>query len=92
MNVRLYCTKYYLLSDTKQINTLIPHYLNTALLKGILFDIRAHNFVHARISLHARCVHARHFAHNLLSPGLLQSFIKVLLDVFVLRSEASSLF
>ena len=70
MNVRSYCTEYFLLSDTKKLNTLIPHYLNTALLKGVLFDLRARNFVHARISLRVSCVHARHRARNLLSPAI----------------------
>ena len=57
MNVKSYCTKYYLLSDTKQLNTLNNI---AALLKGVLFDLQACNFVHARISLHARCTHAHH--------------------------------
>ena len=39
-----------------------------ALLKGVLIDSRARNFVHTRI-LRARCVHARHRARNLSSPG-----------------------
>ena len=68
MNARSYCTEYYLLPDKKQVDTLIPHYLNTALLKGVLFDIRTRNFVHARISLRTRCVHARHRARNLSNP------------------------
>ena len=64
MNVRSYCVEYYLLPDTK-----ITQYLNIgALLKGVLFDLRARNFVHAKVSLPARCVHARHRAHNLSSP------------------------
>ena len=65
MNVRSYCTEYYLLSGTKQLNT-----LNNigALLKGVLFDSHARNFVHTRISLRARYVHARHRARNLWSP------------------------
>ena len=54
-----------MLLDTKKLIT-----LNNigALLKGVLFDLRARNFVHARIFLHARCVHARHRARNLPSP------------------------
>ena len=66
-NVRSYCIDYSLLSGTKQLNT-----LNNirALLKGVLFGSHACNFVHARISLRARCMHARHRARNLLSPDL----------------------
>ena len=37
-------------------------------LKGVLFDLRACNFVHAKISLRARCVYARHRVCNLSSP------------------------
>ena len=33
-----------------------------------MIDLRAHNFMHVKISLHARCVHTRHCVHNLLSP------------------------
>ena len=40
------------------------------LLKSVLIDLRAGNFVHAKTSLRARCVHARHHAHNLSSPAL----------------------
>ena len=38
------------------------------LVKSVLIDLRAHNFVHAKTSLRARCVHARHRARNLSSP------------------------
>ena len=38
------------------------------LLKGVLIDLRAHNFVHSKTSLRARCVHARHSARNLSNP------------------------
>ena len=73
MNVRSYCTEYYLLSGTK-LNT-----LNNigALLKGVLFDLRARNFVHASISLRGRCVHAHHRARNLSSPAsyILRGFL-----------------
>ena len=64
MNVRSYCAEYYLLSDTK-----INHYLNNVriLVKSVLIDLRARNFVHAKTSLRARCVHARHRARNLSS-------------------------
>ena len=37
--------------------------------KGVFIDLRAHNFVHAVASLCAPCMHARHHAHNLLSPA-----------------------
>ena len=36
--------------------------------KGVLTDLRARNFVHAKTSLRARCVHAYHRAYNLSSP------------------------
>ena len=46
---------------------------NLVLLEGVLIDVRAHNFVHVKISLRARCAHARHrcvhVARNLSSPG-----------------------
>ena len=38
------------------------------LLKSVLIDLRARNFVHTKTSLHARCVDARHCARNLSSP------------------------
>ena len=44
------------------------------LLKSVLIDLRARNFVHAKTSLRARCVHARHRARNLLSPEEIQVF------------------
>ena len=40
-----------------------------ALLKNVLTDLRARNFVHAKTSLHARCVHACHRVRNLSSTG-----------------------
>ena len=39
------------------------------LLKSVLIDLRARNFVHAKTSLRARCANACHRARNLLSPG-----------------------
>ena len=36
------------------------------LLKVVLIDLRARNFVRAKTSLHARCVHVRNHARNLL--------------------------
>ena len=61
MNVRSYC----LLSDPKK-----THYLNNVgvLVKSVLIDLCARNFVHAKTSLHAHCMHARHHVCNLLSP------------------------
>ena len=38
------------------------------LLKSVLIDSRARNFVHAKTFLCARCVQARHRARNLSSP------------------------
>ena len=42
------------------------------LLKSVLFDLHACKFMHVKISLHAPCVHTRHNAHNLSSPGNLK--------------------
>ena len=39
-----------------------------ALLKSVLIDLRVRNFMRAKTSLRARCMHARHSACNLLSP------------------------
>ena len=49
----------------KQLNTLNNFWV---LLKSVLIDLRARNFMHAKTSLHASCMHACHRAHNLLSP------------------------
>ena len=38
------------------------------LIKCVLTDLCAHNFVHVKTSLPAHCMHAQHRAHNLLSP------------------------
>ena len=38
------------------------------LLKSVLIDLRASNFVHTKTSLHAHGVHARNCVHNLSSP------------------------
>ena len=40
------------------------------LLKGILIDLHAHNFMHVKTFLHTRCPLARHGAHNLLRPDI----------------------
>ena len=60
------CTEYYFLSDTKKLNTLFNI---GALLKGVFFDLFAHNFRYAKISLPALCVHTCHCARNLSSPA-----------------------
>ena len=67
MNYRSYCTKYYLFSDKKQLGT-----LNNirVLLKGVLIDLHAHNFMHGKTFLHACCMHTRHHACNLSSPAI----------------------
>ena len=49
----------------KQLATL---YNIRVILKGVLIDSRARNFVHAKTFLRARCVQARHRARNLSSP------------------------
>ena len=38
------------------------------LLKSVLINLHAHNFVQVKISLHACCMHTCHCAHNLASP------------------------
>ena len=38
------------------------------LVKDVLIDLRAHNSMHVKNPLHARCMHARDHACNLLSP------------------------
>ena len=38
------------------------------LLKSVLIDLRARNFVHVKTSLRARCMHARHHARNFSRP------------------------
>ena len=38
------------------------------LLKSVLIDLRARDCVHTKTSWHARCVHGRPRARNLLSP------------------------
>lgn len=42
-----------------------------ALLKGVLFDLRARNLEKAKISLRAHYVHARHRVRNLSSLKLI---------------------
>lgn len=70
MNHRFCCVKYYLLSDAKTTSDNININLNNirVLLKGVLIDLGALNFVHAKTSLRAYCVHARRLTRNLLSP------------------------
>ena len=67
MNVRSYCSKYYLLSDTKMLMTLNKIGL---LLKGVLIDLHAHNFEHSKTSLLPHCLHGHHHKHNLPSPDV----------------------
>ena len=43
------------------------------LLKSVLIDLCACNFVHAKTSLYARCVHTCHRAQNLSSPASVNS-------------------
>ena len=45
-----------------------------ALLKSVLTDLRARNFVHTKTSLCVRCVHVRHCVQNLSSPVEVVSF------------------
>lgn len=65
MNVRSCCAQYYLLcfQTQKQLATL--NNMMQALLKSVLIDLRTRNFVHAKTSLCARCLHIRHRARNL---------------------------
>ena len=67
MSVRSYCVEYYLFSYTKKLATLNSIGI---LFKGVLTNLRARNFVPAKTSLRARCVHARNRARNLSSPAL----------------------
>ena len=59
MNIRSYCTEYYLLSGTQKNNI-------GAILKGALFDSCVHKFV----LYFDLCAH--HCAHNLSSPANLR--------------------
>ena len=55
------------------------------LLKSVLIDLRARNFVLAKTSLCARCVHARHRARNLSSPAVndvVLVFLLLTLNIF----------
>ena len=55
---------YYIICMTVPLNKV------GVLVKSVLNDLRARNFVHAKTSLRARCAHARHHARNLSSPTL----------------------
>ena len=46
-------------------------------MKYNLVELHARNFVHAKMSLRARCVVARHRARNLLSPANHDDFQKL---------------
>ena len=50
----------------------------SVLLKGVVVDLRARNFVHAKTSLRARCVHPRQRARNLSSCAWGFCFFKIL--------------
>ena len=58
----------------KQFNTLNNIGI---LLKGVLIDLRACNFVHVKTYLRARCIHTRHRACNLSSCDV-KRHIKIL--------------
>ena len=45
------------------------------LLKGVLIDLCAHNFVHAKTSLHAHCIHTRNHACNFSGPGYIRQLL-----------------
>ena len=62
----------------KQLATLIHFW---ALLKSVLIDLHAHNFVHAKTSVRAWCMHARHCARNLSSPELCHAVMDVILRI-----------
>ena len=55
------------------------------LLKGVLIDLHACNFVHAKTSLHARCLHARHCAHNLLSLVRQVAFLNISVELQLMK-------
>ena len=74
MNVRYCCAEYYLLSETKTTRYLKQHPSTTTSTKGVLTDLRARNFVHAKTSLSARCVHVPHRVRNLLIPVIQSIF------------------
>ena len=67
MNVRSYVPNIICFPTQKQLAK-----LNNirVLLKRVLIDLRARNFVHAKTSLRARCVQARNRARNLSSSAL----------------------
>ena len=44
------------------------------LLKSVLIDLCAHNFVHAKTYLRSRCMHACHRANNLSSTASYHAF------------------
>ena len=64
----------------KQLATLNNFWV---LLKSVLIDLGAHNFVHMKTSLHACCMHTCHRAHNLLSPEI------VCILFYLLQNECS---
>ena len=66
MNVISYFTKYYLLLRTKK--TQYPKQHRSTTYRWFFFYLDGPKFVHAKISLRAHCVHARHRARSLSSP------------------------
>ena len=83
MNVRSCCTEYYLLSDKKQLST-----LNNirVLLKSVLIDLRARNFVHAKTSLRERLS----LCAQLVEPWPLWLYRLVSIFCFFVDGELSS--
>ena len=51
-------------------------YRDFTVLKSVLIDLCAHNFVHMKTSFHGRCVHACHCARNLSSPAYLYTSLR----------------
>ena len=88
MNVRSCCTEYYLLLDTKRLNT-----LNNirALLKSVLFDLHAFNFMHVRISLHACSSPCAEFVKPCRRASNMQFLCRCFLSILLIDSESPTL-
>ena len=86
MNDRSCCTEYYLLSDKKQLATLNNIWV---LLKDVLTDSCACNFVHAKTFLHTHGMHTRHCACNLLSPAVTFNKINRSPQVFLIYNKTN---
>ena len=72
--------------------------MHSALFKGVLIDLCARNFVHAKTSLHACCMHPRPSVQNLSSPDnvyvdqlklIPENTSPQVKDIFHLRKECS---